>query len=181
MAQLENRYANALFELSIENNSVKADLAEAQLVRDSLELEETQAFLLHPHVSDAAKLELLKTAFADLINVNLAGFLQLLIEKNRETVLLAVLDDYINKVNKYLGRVEAKVVSATALSDKQMAMLHPLIAKITKKETKIRNVVDPDVIGGFYILVDGHVFDATIRSDLHKMKAQLKKGGRNAS
>jgi F-type H+-transporting ATPase subunit delta len=123
----------------------------------------------------------LRTAFADLINDNLLGFLQLLIEKNRETVLITVLDDYINKANKHLGRVVAKIVSATALSDKQMARMLPLVAKLTNKEIKIINVVDPDVIGGFYILVDGYVFDATIRSELHKMKEQLKKGGLNAS
>ncbi len=180
MAQIENRYANALLELSLENHSLESDLAEAVMVKAALEDEETLNFLMHPHIPEGVKLDLIKSAFGNC-NERLQGFLRLLIDKNRESILSAVIDDYIRQAEQKLGRVEAKVVSAKALSDEQIARMLPLLGTLTKKDIRIKNVIDPDVIGGFYVLVDGHVFDATIRSELHKMKETLKKGGRNAS
>jgi F-type H+-transporting ATPase subunit delta len=43
-------------------------------------------------------------------------------------------------------------------------------------EIKIKTKVDPDVIGGFYILADGRIFDCTVRSELNKMRERLKRG-----
>ena len=44
-------------------------------------------------------------------------------------------------------------------------------------EIKLRALVDPDVIGGFYILVGGRVFDRTVRSALNDMRQRLRLGG----
>jgi F-type H+-transporting ATPase subunit delta len=43
-------------------------------------------------------------------------------------------------------------------------------------QVEITTKVDSDVIGGFYILVDGHIFDGTVRSDLNIMRERLRKG-----
>jgi F-type H+-transporting ATPase subunit delta len=46
---------------------------------------------------------------------------------------------------------------------------------------EVKASVDPDVIGGFYVLVDGHIFDGTVRTHLNNMKARLKRGIMNDS
>ena len=46
----------------------------------------------------------------------------------------------------------------------------------TDMEIMIKTKVDPDVIGGFYILADGRIFDSTVRTELNRMRERLKRG-----
>lgn len=181
MAKLENRYANALLEMSIENNSLENDLEQAIFLRNSLDDVEIMAFLMHPHIDNVQKYELFSTNFPEKLSDHMKGFLQLLVRKNRETLIIPALNEFIDNANRSLGIIEAKIVSAKELTDKQWESIRMIINKQTNKEISFRNIVDPDVIGGFYILLDGQVFDATIRTEINKIKEHLKRGGLYAS
>lgn len=176
MAKLKDRYADALFELSEENDSLQEDLEQAILIRDSLGVQDIQGFLQHPNISNSEKNELFRNAFSDKISKHLMGFLYLTVGKNREKLIIPVLEEYIYRINRYFGRIDAKIVSAKALTEKQIESIHKLLAKQTDMQIEIQAKVDPDVIGGFYVLVDGHIFDGTVRSKLKTMTEDLKRG-----
>lgn len=181
MADLKERYSNALLELSEEGASLEKDLEQVVLVRDSLKEDEVQAFLTHPHIPDSAKHQLFQEAFSEGISKHLMGFLYLMVRKNRESLIVPSLTEYIKNANKRLGKIEAKVVSAKALTEKQIESIRLVLSKKTGMQVEIEATVDPDVIGGFYILVDGHIFDGTVRSKLNIMRERLKRGDRNVS
>lgn len=177
MAKLENRYAQALLELSEEAGNLEKDLEQALLVRDTLDPQDVQSFLKHPHIPDSAKHELLQNAFSGQLTDHLMGFLYLMIRKNRETMIVPALTEFIVETNRRLGRIQARVVSAKQLTAQEIESIRTVLTKQTKMEIEIQAVVDPDVIGGFYILVDGRVFDGTVRNELNMMKERLKRGG----
>lgn len=177
MDQLEKRYAQALLELSEENGTVKADLAQVVMVREALNPAAVTQFLIHPHISNAKKQALLKKTFSNGISDHLMKLLFLMIDKQREKVIIPALTAFIEAVNQKLGIVEARVVSAKELSENEQAHIHEILEKRLKKTITIQTAVDPAVLGGFYILVDGQVFDGTLRTELLRMKEQLKRGG----
>lgn len=177
MAKLKDRYANALLELSVQSGTLEEDLEQAILVRDTLINADVQSFLVHPHVSDAAKQQLFHNAFSEKLVKHLMGFLYLMVRKNRESLIVPALTEYIDRINRRLGRIEAKVVSAKALTEKQIESIRAILAEKIDLQVAVKNTVDPDVIGGFYILVDGRIFDRTVRSDLNMMRDRLKRGG----
>ena len=43
-------------------------------------------------------------------------------------------------------------------------------------EISIKTTVDPDLIAGFYVLLDGHIYDGSLRNKLNNMKESLKRG-----
>lgn len=176
MAKLKERYANALLAISIDNNSLDIDLNHAVLIRDMLDNADVQAFINHPHISDKEKCQLFDNAFSDKISSHLLGFLYLMVQKNRESLIIPALTEYIERANKRLGKIEAKVVSATELTEKQIESIRNVLSKQTGIQITLNAVVDPDVIGGFYVLVDGRIFDGTVRSELNIMKERLKRG-----
>lgn len=176
MAGLTKNYANALYELSQEGNTLERDLEQAILVRDILYDTEVTAFLTHPHISDSEKIQLFQNSFSDNISKNLMSFLRLMVIRSREKLIVAALTEYIEKINKHLGRSEAKIVSAKQLTEKQIESIRILLTKQIDRDIKITTTVDPDVIGGFYVLVDGRIFDGTVRSKLNNMKERLKRG-----
>lgn len=176
MAKLKDRYANALLELSEEKGTLERDLEEAILVRDTLRNTDVQAFLEHPHVPDTEKHQLFQNAFLKNVSNHLLGFLYLMVRKNREQLIIPALTEYIDRINRRLGKIEAKVVSAKALTDKQIESIRIILSKKLGMQVEIEAQVDPDVIGGFYVLVEGRIFDRTVRSDLNIMKQRLKRG-----
>ena len=109
MAPLKDRHANALLEISEENGALEADLEQAVLVRDTLDSDDVQAFLSHPHISNSAKLEFFHSAFSGQISQQLMGFLQLMVRKNRERLIVPVLTEFIHRVNRRLGRLERRL------------------------------------------------------------------------
>lgn len=176
MAKLKDRYANALMELSEEKGTLEKDLEEAILVRDTLKSEDVQAFLVHPHIPDMAKKDLFQKVFSGKISNHLMGFLNLMVRKNRESLIVPTLTEYIECTNRRLGKIQAKVVSAKALREEQIESIRNILSKKLGMQVDIETKVDPDVLGGFYVLVDGRIFDRTIRSQLNNMKQSLKRG-----
>lgn len=181
MADLKEIYAKTLLELSEEEGNLERDLEQVILVRDALKEAEVKAFLLHPNVPDSDKYQLFQETFSGKITENLMGFLCLMVRKNRESLIVPALTDYIRSTNRRLGKMEAKVVSAKALTEKQIESIRTVLSKKTGMEIKVKAIVDPDVIGGFYIIVDGRIFDGTVRSQLNIMRKSLKRGRYNVN
>jgi len=176
MVKLKNRYANALLELSEENGTLEKDLEQVVLVRDVLNSADVQAFLVHPHIPDSAKHELFQNTFSEQLAKHLMGFLYLMVRKNRESLIVPALTEYIDRTNRRLGRIEAKIVSAKVLTEEQTESIRTVLSRQINMQVKVTATVDPDVIGGFYVLVDGRIFDGTLRSELHSMRECLKRG-----
>lgn len=176
MAKLRNRYADVLLEISEKRGSLEKDTEQVTMVRDTLESDEVQSFLANPHIPAPVKDELFQNAFSDELAGHVKGFLSFMVGKKRETLIIPALTEYIDSANRRSGRIEAKVVSAKALTKEQIESIRRILARQTSLEIMIENKVDPDVIGGFYILMEGHIFDCTVRTELNKMKERLKRG-----
>lgn len=177
MAKLKERYANALLELSEESGTIGKDIEQAVLIRDALKNADVQAFLMNPRVPDSSKQELFHNFFSEKLSKHLMGFLYLMIRKNRESLIVPSLTEYIERSNRRLGKIVAKVVSAKPLTEKQMESIRIILSKKINMQVEINATVDPDVIGGFYVLVDGRIFDRTVRTELNILRERLKRGG----
>lgn len=176
MAKLKDRYANALFELSQEKGTLEEELEQAVFVKDALKGDDVRLFLNHPHIPNSEKEQVLKNVFSDKISKDLMGFLYLAVKKSRESLIIPVLDEYIDRINKRFGKIDAKIVSAKKLTEKQIESIYKVLLRQTDMQIQIQATVDPDVIGGFYVLVDGCIFDGTVRSKLSTMTEHLKRG-----
>lgn len=177
MAELKERYATALFDLSLENDMLETYMEQASFVRDVLQDEECESFLLHPHIPDKAKQELFNNLFSDKISKDLMGFLYLTVAKSREMLIIPTLTAYIDMGNRHKGKVIANVVSAAKLREDQILAIHTILSRKLNKSVEIVAQVEPDLIGGFYIHVDGRLIDRTVKTQLKNMKKSLKKRG----
>lgn len=176
MVQLVNRYSNAMLALLNEADDLEASLSQAILIRDILDHQEIKAFLEDPDVPNVEKKGLIKNNFEGKLDDHLMGFLELMIKKSRESFIVPVLTDLIHQLNKQLGNMEAYVVSAKPLSETQQASLAKVLTEKLKTEIHLKCSVDPQVLGGFSVLVDGQIFDSTVRTELNRMTERLKRG-----
>lgn len=176
MAQLSNRYATAIFDLSIERDMLNENLDQAIFLRDALSGEECKTILTHPRISSKEKHTFFDNVFSEHISADLLGFLRLAVDKNREEFIVPALSSFIDMANDHIRRTTALVVSAVPLKAEQVSALAALLSKKTNKQVTIKQKVDPSIIGGLYIQVDGYFVDRTIKSRLQEIKVSLSEG-----
>jgi F-type H+-transporting ATPase subunit delta len=174
VADLGIRYATALFGISQESGLLNDYLEQAQLVRDNIACDDAQRVLTHPRISSEEKFAFLQKAFGEHIHADLLGFMRLVVEKNRTAFLLPALNKLIDMIKTHNRQTTAKVISAVPLSDEQAAQLTAMLVKKLNKQVDITVLVDPSVIAGISIHVDGYFLDRTVRTMLKDMKESLK-------
>ena len=173
MADLNYRYATALFDLALKNGKLDEFYDQAVFLRNALGDAECQQIITHPHISSKEKHDFFGSIFKDNIHDDLLGFLYLVVDKNRENYLLSSLTSFVNMTKSYKNQATAYVTSAVLLNEKQLASLTSMLSKKTGKQVEVITRVDPSLIGGLYIYVDGYLIDQTIKKQLKEMKNNL--------
>ncbi|MCL2567827.1 MAG: ATP synthase F1 subunit delta [Oscillospiraceae bacterium] len=173
MAHVSTRYGTALYNLALKNGVLDACLDQAVLVRDAFEVPECRQILQHPHISRAEKRAFIDRAFSGALNETLYDFLLLLISKNRMAIAVDALTVFIQLGRSWRGEVEACVTSATALREEQVSALQTVLTEKLGKRVDMILHVDPSVIGGFCVAVDGHCIDRTVKKRIEDMRDSI--------
>jgi F-type H+-transporting ATPase subunit delta len=74
---------------------------------------------------------------------------------------------------EYKRVADAKLYSATQLSPQKLSEISGILSKKLDKIINLELVVDPSLLAGFRVEVDGFVFDSSIKNQLAGLKKQL--------
>ena len=176
MERLSYLYASALFDLAVEHNAVQDFHDQAEFLHATLRDDKCVELLLHPHISTSVKQEFFKTSFAGYIHVDLLNFLFLTADKNREAFILPALEALIESIDRYNNKVTARVRAAVPLDDDQAGELSTLLKEMLNKTVVLSVEVDPSIIGGPYIFVDGYYIDWTLKKRMRDLTVHMKEG-----
>jgi F-type H+-transporting ATPase subunit delta len=72
-----------------------------------------------------------------------------------------------------MGIQEGSIITAIALDEKYKEKINELIRKKFKIEIDLEEKVDPSIIGGFVLRIEDQQIDASISSQLKKIKTHL--------
>ena len=121
---IANRYAEALFQLSEEENITKEIYNElhdvVEVIKNNKELDNV---LKSPLVAKNEKTQLIEALFNNKINNNLKNFLKILVEKGRISSLKSIELTFKELLNDKHNIIEGTVIIAIALSEKQVKEL----------------------------------------------------------
>lgn len=172
---IAERYAQALSEAlrsEDEMTRVRQDLHRLlDLVERSADLRRA---IRNPVVDPQAKLNILKTiAVRSAAHPRALRFLEVLAANDR----LSLLDEAVAAVDRAfdrrLGIVEAEIRSAAPLDPALRERLAAALQRVAGQRVRIREHVDPDLLGGLVVQVGGTLFDGSIRTQLMEMKTRL--------
>ena len=170
-------YGNALFELAVEENKMDALLSEVQTLHQILlENADLLSLLNHPEVSKIEKLDLLKNIFSGRASDEILGFLNIIVEKDRQKDIPKIFEYFVDKAKEYKGIGKVKVVSATELSARQKEKLIKRLLETTKYTSfEVDYQVDPSVLGGLIIRIEDRVLDSSLKTQIEKLSKGLSK------
>ncbi|MBO5057312.1 MAG: F0F1 ATP synthase subunit delta [Lachnospiraceae bacterium] len=178
MAKLVSKtYGEALFELAVEEGKEDAFLEEIIAFKEVLkENPDFNKLMNHPKILKEEKQEVLDNVFKGRISDELAGFLHLIINKDRYGDIDAILDYFIDEVKKLKGIGVAYVTTAIPLGTaKQKEIEEKLLSTTSYKQMEMHYQVDEELIGGMVIRIGDRVVDSSIKTRLFELRRQLLK------
>jgi ATP synthase F1 delta subunit len=167
-------YGTALVEAAREVGKENQILEEAQAVVQLIEDEpDLHQFINYPGVSADEKKEVLKNIFEGRICEELLNFLYILVDKRRTMNFGRIVKVYKSLVEREEGVSYGTVYSVVKLSDERMAELEEQTSKLLQMNVKLENELDPSLLAGFKILVEGKIIDASYRKKFDELASQM--------
>ena len=174
---MAGRYANALFELALDNKSVdslKEDLDQFDaLVAGSPDLDR---LVRSPAFGADEQLKALSAVLAKAgIKGLAANFLKVITANRRLFAVREMIRAFRALVARHKGEVTAQVTVAERLSDNSLDTLKSALKSVTGgKEIDLDVKIDPTIIGGLIVKVGSRMVDTSLRTKLNSIKFAMK-------
>ena len=170
------RYARALFALAEEQGTLDPVGASLAATARLLENPEVARVLTGP-LARERKQELLRDIGASAgAPPALRDFLQLLAERDRLRRLSAIQAVFDELVDRRRGRTRATMRSAAPLPPDALAELTRVFGALTGKQVIAEVRVEPELLAGVIVEVEGRVYDGSLRTQLGKLRHQMASG-----
>lgn len=167
------RYAKALLELAVEHN--KVELIESdilQLLKVANEAHDFQVFLNSPLINIDKKIAVIKQIFSDF-NQTTIDFLNLVTNNGRESVMIDIAKQFISQLKTLRGIVPVTIISAQQLEESTKQSILANISPAINGTPEITEEIDTALIGGFIVRMGDHQIDASVASQLQRLKQQF--------
>ncbi|AMM95162.1 F0F1 ATP synthase subunit delta [Peribacillus simplex] len=168
------RYAVALFQIAKEQNLINQLEEELRIVNEVFTKDkELLGFLAHPKMTSGAKREVLANAFTGLSS-SVQNTLMLMVERHRTDEVTAMAQEFIELANEENSVADATVYTVNPLTEAEAkAVSSAFAAKIGKRNLRITNITDSNIIGGIKLQIGNRIYDGTISGKLDRLSKQL--------
>ena len=171
MTTTSREYAEALFELAVQGGVTKETSEGLETVVSALlQTPDYRALLASPAIAKEERLSALDTAFRGKIPDILLAILRMMVSRGHVSALNGMARDYDELARGYRGESMAIVTSAVPLKEAEAVALRTKLEKKLARQITLQCMVDPDLIGGIRVEVDGRVIDGSIRNKLDEIK-----------
>lgn len=176
-----NTYARSLFELAEgEGGREKTETILDQL-EDVLEMARSDGrfgeFLASRVLGVKSRGGALRRIFEGRCDDLLLRFLLVLNVKGRLGHLPAIVAAYDAIVQERFGRVEVDVFTAAPVSADEIASVRERLGRALKKDVVVHPYVDESIIGGVRFRIGDQLVDASVATQLRRMREQLASRG----
>ncbi|MBI3909923.1 MAG: ATP synthase F1 subunit delta [Armatimonadetes bacterium] len=179
MAQLPvvRRYVQALFDVALRQDlvdQVESDLAAVDaLLHQAPRL---MRILRAPTIARARKRALLGGVFGVRVTALTLRFMQLLVEKRRETVLEDARAEFRRLAYAHRNLLPVEVTTAIPLAEADREALRRALERRTAKRVELHERVDESILGGVTVRLGDTILDGSVRAHLEQLRTRLRIG-----
>ena len=173
MNDLTSRYAEALYSVKKDSNTLLESQAEAkELIKIIKDNPDFLVLLDSPTLDKEERINLIDKVFSS-VDEEMKNLMKIAVENNRGKFLLGILQDFNSLVNEYRGVKEGLCYSAMPLKDEEINKIATSISKKEKEPVELKNIVDPHLLGGVKVVINDHVYDGSLKHHVEKLKSTL--------
>lgn len=165
------RYVRALYAEAERQDCVEAVDEDVALLRETVnEVHEFEHFINNPVIPKGKKKDVLQALLEERVEPLTLRFTQMLVEKERETLLARIVETYQQFRDDQRGIVEVTVRVAHPLGEDARQELIDELEEMAGRSIRLRVEQDPELIGGLVVRIGDRVYDGSVRQKLDNLR-----------
>ena len=174
---IPRRYAKALYKFAMENGDSEEiyELLKTLSFRYTA-IDELKRAVLNPDISDEDKGAYMLKLVGGKPGSSLDKFLLLCVRNNRAEYLQKISLAYVDLYREAHEIAHVIITTAVQIPEAEIKAIIDIVKKRLGAMTlEIEEKIDPELIGGFIVTIDGLVLDASVKRELNELQLQLQK------
>lgn len=167
------RYAQAIFELAVQQDQVDQWAEELQWVAQVLQDGDFSTFLKHAEVTAGEKAKAIDAVLGD-VHPLVRNLTNLMVLRGMVDLVDDVQADYLRLLDEHRGRQRVEVTAAVPLEDQEVDRLIRFVSNLIRKEVVLSTQVDESILGGVVIQIGDQLLDGSTRSRLESLRQQIR-------
>ena len=174
MTELQREYGEALYLLCSEEGLDAEVLDEVSAMADAFEESPDYVRLLDNRaLAVESRLQILDEGFSGRVHPYVLNFLKILTQRGAIAEFRGCAEQFRQLYLKAHNIVEAKVTTAVALTTAQQQELCRKLEAISGRKVQVLTRVDPALMGGVRVEMDGQRYDNSVKHRLEDIRARL--------
>jgi F-type H+-transporting ATPase subunit delta len=174
---IARRYAEAAFELGVENQSLDRWLNDLRTIADYLGARQLTFILSEPNIQFDRKEQVIRDLLQNKVQKDALGLALLMVERQHVEGVKAVRDEFERLYDDYRGQAHAELTTAAPLDDDLREQVKADLQRVTGKRIILHERVDPTILGGAIARVGDTLIDGSVRRKLSLLRQQILRGG----
>jgi F-type H+-transporting ATPase subunit delta len=172
---IARRYAAALFDVATETNCLEAVFSDMALLTDvSKENRDFTRMLHSPIINADKKTAILTSLFSGKVQSVSLQFMVLVTKKRRESIVDLIAEAFVAQYKAFKDIHVITVLTAQPLNEASRKEILNSVSTEVSGTIELVEKVDPQLIGGYKLLYDNMVFDASVAKQIQKLKREFK-------
>lgn len=174
MKKMPGKYAKALFSLdTTADEKLMHAHALKEIAHEMKDNADSLNFFQNPFIPIEEKKQLLSKSLGSPPDNLLLNFLELLIKVRRFKDLPDISTEFKNMVNLSNNITEATLIFAAKTDEKTRDFFKEKLEKRFKTKLEITEKIDPEILGGFILIIAGKIIDQSIKGKLNSLKERF--------
>lgn len=176
-SKITNRYAKALLEMAISENSLDEINKDLEYLQETISsIRDLSLLLKSPIVKRDKKRNIINEVFKGKISDTVLKFCELIINRQRSELLVDIIKRFFDLRDDYLNIKNVYVKSAIEFDELHIDKLKNVLEKNLKKKVRLNISIDKQLIGGFIVQINDTVVDGSLKHQLELLKKKFLSG-----
>lgn len=169
------RYAKSLIDLAVEQNMLDRVFADMKLIDDSCKQNRDLLLMLKsPIIKTDKKQQILQSIFSKSVSDITMRFINIIADKKRESFLPEITDSFVRQYKSIKKIKTAEIITAAPLDEKLRNEVLQIVKNYVRSEVELSEKVNPGLIGGYVLTVEGEQDDTSIKTKINKLRRAFK-------
>ena len=174
MTEFGREYGEGLYDLCAEEKIDHQIMQELQDLKNTFrENADFIRLLGNMSLSKEERVSIVDRALAGQVHPYVLNFIKLLVERGAVHAFSECVEAYRDIYHREHRVSVAEVTSARPLTDSQRARLIEKLQQMSGKQIEIHETVDPELLGGILLQMDGKRYDNTLVSRLSSIRQAI--------